>query len=228
MSNDDRSKSSRASKNRKTDEISPEEAASGIYEIPEKLDLAEAAWYYNVLENRRDEVYAMYFARLKRMDEWLEAYAAAKDDSPAKEMAFEKLSALATDAKALVELREARFDDKRIVELCERRIAEISGDDFGKWKEIYDLAPFGSPLQINAMRRMRPLAKTLGEWRDIYDRAEIGSPAQTDATQNMLLLSRFDEIAREDAIASEKEFVERANERTPREWREEYEKYDLY
>jgi hypothetical protein len=225
---DAQKESSSADNSTETDEIAPEGAASGIYEIPEKLELSEAAWYYNILEARRDEVYAIYFARLRRMDEWLEVYVAAKDDSPAKAMAFNKLSALATDAKALVELREARFDDRRIVDLCERRIAEIAGDDFGKWKEIYDLAPFGSPLQFNAMRRMRPLAKTIDDWREIYDRSEIGSIAQNDAVENMLLLSRFDDIKREDAVADEQEFVRRAAERTPKDWRAEYEKYDLY
>jgi hypothetical protein len=201
---------------------------AGIFEIPENLDVARAAWYYDALENRRDEIYAMYFERLKRMDEWLEVYSAAKDGASAKEMAFAKLSSLESDAKGLIEIREARFDDARIVNLCDRRIAQICADSFERWREIYDLSPYGSQPRANAMRRMRPLAVSVKEWKAIYDRAEIGSRDQTEATQNILLLSRFDEIKREDAAASEQKSIEGAIERTPREWLEEYEKYDIF
>jgi hypothetical protein len=205
-----------------------EETANGIYEIPEKLEIGEAAWYYNALENRRDEVYAMYFARLKRMDEWLDVYSAAKEGTKAKELAFAKLAALEADAKTLIEIREARYDDQRIAELCDRRLAKIGGEEFAKWKEIYDLAPYGTQPRINALRRMRTLAASAKEWKEIYDRAEIGTNAQVEATQNMLLLSRFDEIKREDEGAIERKLVKNAIERTPLEWREEYERYDLY
>jgi hypothetical protein len=204
------------------------ETAKSVYEIPTKLDAGEAAWYYDLLENRRDEVYAMYFARLNRMDEWLEVYAAAKEGSPAKELAFFKLAALDLDAQNLIELREARFDDARIVELCERRIEKVAADNFDKWKEVYDLSPYGSRQRLSAMRRMRSLANAFGEWRDIYDRCEIGSPTQTAAAQNMLLLNPVDYIKRVNADDAEKEFIKRATERGAQEWRKEYDKYDLY
>jgi hypothetical protein len=203
-------------------------SASGMFEIPEKLTPAEAAWYYNAIESRRDEVYALYFARLNRMDEWLEVYVVAKEKSPARELAFSKLSAIAIDLRGWAELREARFNDKRIVDLCKKRIEEIAGGSFEKWKELYDFAPFGSPSRDKAMREMLALARTIEEWRELYDRSAIGSPSQNEAVENMLLLRQFDEIRRSDAEVEEKEFVDLAATRSPKEWRAEYEKYDIY
>ncbi|MDR1912825.1 MAG: hypothetical protein LBQ52_10845 [Helicobacteraceae bacterium] len=199
-----------------------------LYDIPEKLEPIEATRYYNSYQDRRDEIYSVYFSRLNRMEEWLEIYCVAQEKTPAKELAFAKLSALDLDLYGWAALYEARFDDKRIVDLCESRIASIAAGNFSKWKESYDLAPYGSNLQKETMRQMRALAKSYEELQDIYDRGEIGSPEQIAAVQDMALLDRPDGVERTDAIADEKEMIKRAVQRTVKEWRAEYEKYDLY
>lgn len=199
-----------------------------VYDIPEKLEPTEAIWYYNVMDDRRDEVYNMHFAKLTRLEDWLEVYVAAKDGTPSHELAFAKLSALQMPIAGWVELHEARFHDERVVGLCNRRIESLAGDRFDQWLEAYDRAPFGSQVQLTAMRRMRNLAKELPEWQAIYDRSEIGSNNQVLALQNILLRTRFEAIRRRDKSSEEFKFLERSASRGPKEWRSEYESRDFY
>lgn len=199
-----------------------------IYDIPDRLEPTEAIWYYNVLDDRRDEVYTLHFAKLKRMEDWLEIYVAAKDGTPAHELAYAKLTALELPISGWVELHEARFHDERIVGLCNRRIDTLAGNDFHLWLEAYDKAPFGSQIQHTAMRRMKNLAKELEEWQVIYDRSEIGSNNQIMALQNILLKTRFAAMRRKNKSDEEERFLKQAASRKPEEWRAEYEANDFY
>ncbi|GHV01598.1 hypothetical protein AGMMS49521_2140 [Campylobacterota bacterium] len=200
----------------------------GIYDIPDKLEPVEAIWYYNVLVERRDEIYNLYFVRLKRVEEWLEIYVSAEDGSAAKEMAFAKISSLHVQLKDWVELHEARYRDERMVKLCLERIETIVADDFDGWRQVFDLSPYGSQLQLIAMRRMRPLASTIEHYQAVYDRSEMGSSAQIQALQNMLLLGRFEQMGRKSLEVEEQEAMALAVSRGPKEWMQEYEKHDLY
>ena len=203
-------------------------SAASVYDIPERLEPTEAIWYYNVMDDRRDEVYAMHFSRLKRMEDWLEVYIAAKDGTPSHELAYSKLEALQMPISGWVELHEARFHDERIVGLCNRRIEALAGHRFDLWLQAYDTAPFGSQVQITAMRRLKNLAKEIEQWQAIYDRSEIGSNNQMMALQNILIKSRFERIKRHSKADEEFQFLKRAASKGVKEWRKEYEANDFY
>lgn len=199
-----------------------------LYEIPEKLEPREAIWYYNVMDDRRNEVYQMHFARLTKLEDWLEVYTNAKDETPARELAFSKLANLDLDIKGWIELFEARFSDERVVKLCTRRLDELCKNSFVAWLEAYDTAPYASQIQQLAGRKLRLYATELDHWQALYDRSEIGSTHQISALQNILLLSRFEAIKRADRGKEEFKMLEHAASKGPKEWREEYEKVDMY
>ncbi|MDR3347867.1 MAG: hypothetical protein LBN32_04560 [Helicobacteraceae bacterium] len=200
---------------------------TSVYEIPERMDVADAIWYYNLLADRREEIYRQHFARLQRMEEWLEIYALSEQDSAAHDLAFMKLSALQMDVSGWIALHEARFHDENIIKLCHSRIEVVAGQSFERWAEVFDLAQFGSALQQLAMRRMKPLANKLEDWQAIYDRSALGSANQINALQNVLLLSRFDTMRRR-REEDENDDLERAASKGPLQWRQEYESRDLY
>lgn len=205
-----------------------EGAQQGIYDIPEKLSPVEAIWYYNLLDSRRQEVYQLHFARLTRMEEWLEIYSAADKNSPAQQLAFDKLGALDLPIGGWIELHEARFKDAKIISLCHQRIEVLAAEDFDKWREVFDLAPFGSHMQQLGMRKMRQLAATIDDHQAIYDRCDIGSTTQITALQNILLLSRFEHIKRVDKAVVENAAVAQAAAKGPSQWRREYDQHDFY
>jgi hypothetical protein len=199
-----------------------------LYEIPDKLEPREAIWYYNVMDDRRDEVYHMHFSRLKRLEDWLEVYTNSKEETPARELAFTKLAGLQMDYDGWIELYESRFNDERIVTLVKKRLEQICGDLFDKWLGVYDYAPYASQIQQLAGRKLKSLAKNIEHWQALYDRSEIGSPLQINALQQILLLSRFEQIKRTDREEEEFKMLAHAASKGPKEWFEEYEKSDFY
>ncbi len=202
--------------------------ASDLYEIPEKLEPREAIWYYNVMDDRREEVYQMHFARLSRLEDWLEVYTNAKEETPARELAFSKLAGLTLDYRGYIELYEARYNDERIVDLATARLDALCGRTFERWLEVYDYAPYGSKIQQMAGRKLKVLAEDIHHWQALYDRSDIGSPQQVNALQQILLLSRFDQIQRTNRDEEEFKMLAHAASKGPKEWRQEYEKNDLY
>lgn len=195
-------------------------------EIPDRLDPLDALWYYNTMPDRQEEIYHNFLSKLKTMREWLEIYVESTENMASKDLAFAKLSELDLTLEEIIELHETRYHDERIVALIVKRIDEYAGSDYKRWLLVYDSAPFESKIRVQAMKRLRWLAKTLNEWQELYDRNDIGSANQILALQNILLLSRFER--KESKRKSDENLMQEAALKGSDEWRELYETKDFY
>ncbi|MDR3162821.1 MAG: hypothetical protein LBT81_03050 [Helicobacteraceae bacterium] len=206
-----------------------DEDLAALYNIPEKIDPVEAIWYFNLIENRRSEIYASHFAPLKSMEEWLEIYIAAPKGSAAWDMALSMLTAMTLPLNGWIELHEARRGDDCIGNLCISRIERIANGDFEKWREAFTLAPHGSAVRQLGMANMLRFANTIEDWWEIYDNSELCSQEQEQALEQILLAGRFEHLIRRmEQNENDKSLLERARMKGPKEWRDEYEKRDRY
>ncbi|MDR2905191.1 MAG: hypothetical protein LBU73_04495 [Helicobacteraceae bacterium] len=208
-----------------TKELSLEEIP---YDVPNRLTTSEAIWYYNNLADRRGEVYFKHFVHLTQMGEWLEVYNSAKEDTPSRFLAFEKISNLSLEPAQWVQLHEISNADATLTNLCKKRLEEYAGNDFDRWREVLDISPDGSTIRAAAVTKMRERAKNYGQWRDIYDRSELTSKQQIEALSNMLLLFRGELTPRTTDAKRDADNTNKAVKRSPAEWREIALECDIY
>lgn len=204
------------------------DSSAGVYEIPDKLEPREAIWYYNVMEDRRNEVYELHLSRLSRLEDWLEIYTNSKEETPARELAYRKISKLDMNIRGWIGLYEARAHDERMVELSIKRLETACQGQFEGWLEVYDYAPYSSYLQQVATRRLRLYAKDPEHWQALYDRSDIGSAQQTNALQEIMILGRLPMVKRPNKQEAEAQSLNHAASRGPKEWMVQYGENDIH
>lgn len=163
-------------------------------EVPAGLALREVLWYYDILPSRRMEIYNMYLAEKKTLEEWLEVYKTSKDESDSRRLALHRIGRLKLDVSSWINLYESIPEGTDLSKVAYDKVKDTAEGSFEGWALVYDKSGADVKLQKMARLGMRGTAKSQEEWRMLYDRCPIGSDMQQQALLNVIEAAKEGEI----------------------------------
>jgi hypothetical protein len=156
-----------------------------LFEIPEGLEVIHAAWYYNKLKAKREEVYMRYFNYFKSYHEWYSLYKISMPDEATRKLSFQRIKETVEKVSDLQNLYEVDAADSSMRDMVLEQIQIFAKPHFPVWLSIYDLAPYSSRLKALAMKKCIRYARKFDDWEAIYERSIMGSKHQMFAVVKM-------------------------------------------
>jgi len=192
-----------------------------IVESPEKLTTENALNIYNHYPARRSQIYAIFFSKIKKMEDWLEIYQVSKDNDESKVLAKKKLRQSSSSSKNWIEIYQTHKSDF-IKNLSVVKIKENS-KNLDDWIEVYKSCSYGFELKNIALFKMRENSKTFEDWLKVYKITPFGSNTKSMALEKILMKAK----PKEESSQQTPKFT--INQKTHKEWLEEYENTkDIY
>ncbi|MGP1561142.1 MAG: hypothetical protein ACTTIC_03540 [Helicobacteraceae bacterium] len=193
-----------------------------IAESPEKLTSEIALHIYNNHPKRRKQICAIFFAKLKTMEEWLEIYHMSGEKDDSKDLASQMLEKSSSTNKRWIELYQTEKDD--FIKILSVKKVRENSKDLNDWIEVYKLCPYGFKLKDIALAKMREKSKTYEQWRDVYRISPFGSATNQIALEQIMLHAEP-----KDPNAAPTQPPPRRPVKTQQEWLKDYEQDgDLY